>query len=224
MSISGRELRETLNANAGSESNNLMFYSVLAGIFFIAIVAYVIIGLTGQEKDVRLAENAPQMHAAEIDRSSPLSPEEQMEAAIKNSPQGQIVMAHTKRLAESPRIQNVQVYHATMGKLRSCIHVSNNDARMRRALSSYEKRNKEAAESWSSRDKQMLDRMQKTGKADLETTLWAMNGGMANAALDNMAQFNAFGFDDDGMTYTDCNKIVAQANRKELDIDPRPGS
>ena len=237
MDASGRELRASLQGTPKDNTNTLIVIGFVVAIAFICGLVFLGMKMMNSSDPMTYADNAAQPSAERgfgslSPVSSDLGPNGQsqnakaaaeLNAALRNTPQGRMVMNHNEKLLKSDRVQETKKYHSTVGTLQSCVYAMNNDARMRTVLAAYEKRNKSALESWTARDKSMMDRAARGEVSELELGLWAIQGGAQNAALDNMMAFGSISsMSGEGPSSSECSKVASQAQRKDLDIQGRP--
>ncbi len=203
MSVSGRELRESLNnGGASSDSNNLIMYGAIAGLILIAAIVFVVVGLMNTPEQPRFAE-------IENEQLAQFDVQSEMNTA-----------SFPEDLAKSTEVQ--KAYRSTLAKISMCGY-GKHRKKFDEIRKAYEKRNAAALASWEPRRSKMYDKMMSGEASDVDVMLYATTGGMQKDVMTDIAQSMAvMDVQYERMSEPQCQKFSGDVRMKKFDIEPRP--
>ena len=197
MSVSGRELRESLNGGAKAESDNLVMYGAIAGIILLAAIGFVIVGLM-------TTPDKPQY--SEVNSNS--LPQVEMNSAN-----------FSDDLAQSTDVK--KAYQTTLMKIQMCSY-GKNRKKFKEIKAAYEKRNAAALASWEPRRSKMYNKMMSGEASDVDMMLYATTGGMQKDVMTDLTQSMAMlDVQYEQMSEPQCQKFSGDVRMKKFDIEPR---
>ena len=198
MSVSGRELRESLNGAPNKEADNLILYGAIAGVILIAAIVFVTVGLMNSPAEPRFADSEP-------------------ETSLMTGMNTATLPVDLEKSTEVTK-----AYHSTLAKIRTCGH-GKNRKKFEQIRVAYEKRNAAALASWEPRRSKMYDKMMSGDASDVEIMLYAGTGSMQKEVMTDIAQSMAMmDVQYERMTEPQCMKFSGDVRMKKFDIEARP--
>lgn len=197
MSVSGRDLRESLNGGSKSESENLIVYGAIAGVVLLAAIIFVVVGLMSTHSEPKIAE---------------IKPERLIETQLPTA-------SYAEDLAQAADVK--REYNQTLAKISMCGH-GKDRKKFEEIRSAYEKRNAAAIASWEPRRSKVYDKMMSGNASDIDIMLHASTGGMQKDVMADLTQTMALlDVDYERMTPAQCMKFSGDVRMKKFDIEPR---
>ena len=198
MSVSGRELRESLNGGSKSESENLILYGAIAGVILIAAIIFVVVGLMNTPEEPQFAETETNAFA-----------EVEMRSA-----------SYSDDLAKSTEV--LKEYQSALAKISMCSY-GKHRKKFTEIKAAYVKRNAAAVASWEPSRSKMYEKMVSGEANDVEMMLYATTGGMQKDVMADLTQTMAIlDVQYEQMSEPQCQKFSGDVRMKKYDIEARP--
>ena len=200
MSVTGRELRESLNGGSKSESSeNLVLYGAIAGVILIAAIVFVTIGLMSTPAETLIADED--------------SAFEQVDTGSMNT------ASFAQNLSDSAEV--LKDYNETLAKLRMCSY-GKDRKKFESIITAYEKRNAAAVASWKPQKSKMYQKLEAGEAGDIEMMLYARGGGLQRDVMAELAMTDvALGTRVERQTPAQCMKLSGDVRMKKFDIEAR---
>ena len=197
MSVTGRELRESLNGGSKTESSeNLVLYGAIAGVILIGAIVFVTIGLM----------SGPGSSAAVVAESD-------IQSAVEDTP--------TVDISEMRR-EEMSKYNQTKNNIQSCMRSRDARKKFKEIEAGYERRNAKAVASWDKQRSQMLQKIENGTASSAEIALWQMNGGAQKDIMNELSEQLSMTGSFEMLTSDECLKFGSDVRMKKYDIKARP--
>lgn len=203
---SGNDLRAALNGTttAGDENNNLVFYGILAGIILLAVVAFVVIGLSKDQTKTDFAETP-------VDVRQPAPIEARMNAASLSD-------------YDRQRIEQMKIYNQTLADIQMCKRLRGERKKFEEIKAGYEKRNAEAVASWKRPSSKILQKLENGDANSMDIAMWQASGAAQRDIMNELSDTIAMTSSFERLDEAQCMKLSGDVRMRKFDIEARPQS
>lgn len=196
MSMSGRDLRESLNGGSSNESENLVLYGTIAGVILLAAIVFVVVGLMS---------GSGSSTAAPVDTDAHI---QSAQASIEDY--------------DDTRIEEMSKYNQTINNIKSCMRSKNERKKFKEIEAGYERRNAQAVASWKRSRSKMLEKVENGTATDIDLTLWAASGAAQRDVMSELSDQLAMTGSFEMLSSDECLKFGSDVRMKKYDIKARP--